>query len=137
MLNIRKIINEEDAMSNCKELTDTISYLYENNKQLREENAALKAENYKDTELQRLVEENARLQEQLRAAEKQNEFTLTEEEVQAIHEWQRKHNAEKHPDGYFGAIGGELSYQFTPTSIGMVGEVVCGCGQHFAFRNLD
>lgn len=59
-------------------------------------------------------------------------FPVTEEEYNAINEWQRKHDAEKHGLKTVherlragGAIGGRYFYKFVPTSIGVSGECVC------------
>lgn len=53
-------------------------------------------------------------------------------------EWIKKHNLKKHGSEtvYCGAIGGGMTYIFTPTSIGTVGKIRCSCGEEFCFRNL-
>lgn len=75
-------------------------------------------------------------------------FGISEEESKAIAEWQKKHDAEVHgldTDrkrlSAGGAIGGCYSYEFTPTSIGVIG--VCKCGRckgkkngEFEFQSL-
>jgi hypothetical protein len=55
-------------------------------------------------------------------------FSLTEEQIKQVAEWaaeQDRKIAEKqgkdHP--YYGCSGGSLSYEFTPTSIGLVVKV--------------
>ena len=35
-----------------------------------------------------------------------------------------------------GCIGGSLTWCFTPTSIGTIGEVICSCGEKFTFQDL-
>nr|DAG04561.1 MAG TPA: hypothetical protein [Siphoviridae sp. ctDXu9] len=35
-----------------------------------------------------------------------------------------------------GCIGGSLTWCFTPTSIGTIGEVICSCGEKFTFQNF-
>lgn len=60
-------------------------------------------------------------------------FGISEEEDKAINEWKEKHDAEQHGLDNFqkrlnagGAIGGRFKYVFYPTSIGVIGECVCG-----------
>ena len=36
-----------------------------------------------------------------------------------------------------GCCGGRYTYQFVPTSIGTVGEVICSCGEKFTFQDLQ
>ena len=70
--------------------------------------------------------------------ELRNGFGITKEENNAIAEWERKHNLEKHGSEtvYYGAIGGGMTYIFVPTSIGTVCTVKCLCGEEFCFRDL-
>ena len=70
--------------------------------------------------------------------ELRNGFGITKEENNAITEWERKHNLEKHGSEtvYYGAIGGGMTYIFVPTSIGTVCTVKCSCGEEFCFRDL-
>ena len=70
--------------------------------------------------------------------ELRNGFGITKEENNAITEWERKHNLEKHGSEtvYCGAIGGGMTYIFVPTSIGTVCTVKCLCGEEFCFRDL-
>lgn len=61
-------------------------------------------------------------------------FFLYEEQSKAASDWKKSHDAEKHiPKGktqrYSGAIGGAYTYEFTPTSIGLVVKVSCCCGE--------
>ena len=70
--------------------------------------------------------------------ELRNGFGITKEENNAITEWERKHNLEKHGSEtvYYGAIGGGMTYIFVPTSIGTVCTVKCLCGEEFCCRDL-
>lgn len=63
---------------------------------------------------------------------------ILQEENKIITEWIKKHNLKKHGSEtvYCGAIGGGMTYIFTPTSIGTVGKIRCSCGEEFCFRNL-
>ena len=57
-------------------------------------------------------------------------FPISEKEQEKIREWKKNHQH------YGGAIGGTFTYEFTPTSIGTVGEIKCTCGEQFTFRDL-
>ena len=65
--------------------------------------------------------------------ELRNGFGITKEENNAITEWERKHNLEKHGSEtvYYGAVGGGMTYIFVPTSSGTVCTVKCLCGEEF------
>lgn len=104
---------------------------------LRKENNYLKNEYDKDKEI-------AKLKQQLEEARKDNRrgFPISEAEDKAITEWQEAHIKKKHWDKHhncpksFGAIGGNFTYEFTPTSIGIIGTVKCSCGESFDFQEL-
>ena len=105
---------------------------------LEKENKALKDEHYKDGELQRIQEELA----SLRRARYRG-FPISEEEQEKIREWQKEHDKEVHgvtdTKGYLtkaGAIGGDYTYEFIPTSIGTFGSVMCTCGAKFEFQGV-
>ena len=56
-----------------------------------------------------------------------------------IQEWKDTHFKEKHRDrnlNWAEAIGGRFTYTFIPTSIGVIGEVTCSCGESMTFSNL-
>ena len=70
-------------------------------------------------------------------------FPISEKEQEKIREWELKHDAEKHGLKTMeqrlragGCCGGRYTYQFVPTSIGTVGEVICSCGEKFTFQDL-
>ena len=55
------------------------------------------------------------------------EFKLNEKEAKLAEEFEKKH---RHPDVNKGAIGGHISYEFTPTSIGDAISIRCFvCGE--------
>lgn len=96
-------------------------------------------------ENERLQEENKELHGQIYEMEKDlnRGFLITEKEYEAIQAWIRKHNEEVHGADYSahkyrnsGAIGGAFTYEFIPTSIGVIGTVRCSCGESFIFQNL-
>jgi hypothetical protein len=105
---------------------------------LEKENKALKDEHYKDGELQRIQEELTSLK---RA--RYRGFPISEEEQEKIKEWQKEHDKEVHGvtdiKGRLtkaGAIGGDYTYEFIPTSIGTFGSIKCTCGAKFEFQEV-
>lgn len=109
-------------------------------KVLRKEISELKDSHYRDRELSRLKTELDNTKQDLRRG-----FPITEYELNKINEWKRKHEEEVHGlktiEGRLevqGCCGGVYEYRFTPTSIGIVGEVICSrCGDSFEFRELN
>jgi len=55
-------------------------------------------------------------------------FSLTEEEENKYKTWVKEHN-KICPIKDTGAIGGRISFQFTPTSLGLITIVKCACGE--------
>lgn len=62
-------------------------------------------------------------------------FHLDDAELEALSKWIAEHNkvCPFYDDGTTissksGAIGGRLTYAFTPTSIGLVSKIECACG---------
>ena len=53
-----------------------------------------------------------------------------------IQEWYKTHNDGKCVCGYHGAIGGNISFEITPTSIGDFLTVRCRCGATLEFEEL-
>ena len=105
---------------------------------LEKENKTLKDEHYKDGELQRLQEELTSLKGDLSRG-----FPISEKEQEKIREWELKHDAEKHGLKTMeqrlragGCCGGRYTYQFVPTGIGVIGEIICSCGEKFTFHNF-
>lgn len=65
-------------------------------------------------------------------------FSISDAEWDDIHAWQKSHIDEAHGgDEYAGAIGGRWTYSFIPTSIGVIGTVVCACGAEHTFQELS
>lgn len=118
---------------------DCIKSLEEYNQKQEQKIAALQAENnllkeefYKDKIIKRLKEEVSNLQSELRLS-----FDVSEEEWEEIKKWKKNHEQEKHEgNNYHGAIGGNYSYVFVPTSIGTIGTIRCSCGEEFTFQNI-
>ena len=58
-------------------------------------------------------------------------FELDDDQVTKLNKWLKRHN-KKCPDKFLdkqGAIGGRLSYHFTPTGVGTAAVVHCRCGK--------
>lgn len=53
---------------------------------------------------------------------------ITEEMYKKIDKWYETHNQGKCASGYHGAIGGNITFEITPTSIGNFITVKCSCG---------
>lgn len=126
----------------CDQFIKNIQYHYDlckrQNDRLREENAKLKDEHYKDEEIQMWKQKYEEAKQELYYG-----FGISEKEWEKIKEWKRKHEEEAH--GIItdrqrlkagGAIGGRYSYKFVPTSIGTSGTVICSCGAKFEFQEL-
>lgn len=133
-----------DMDTACEEFIKNVKYHYEHckavNDRLKKENAELKDEHYKDEELQKwkAIAEEAR-------ADCNRGFPISEREWEAVKAWMEQHDREAHSldsdiDAAFtkrgGAIGGNYKYEFVPTSIGVVGTVICSCGESFTFQEL-
>lgn len=120
-----------EILNNYEEKEETIKYL-------REENKRIKDEKYKDSELTSMKRELEGVKGDLYRG-----FPISIKEKKTIEEWRLKHEAEAHGRktleqrlSAHGAIGGSYTYVFTPTSIGVVGEVKCSCGETFTFQDL-
>lgn len=54
-------------------------------------------------------------------------FNLDINELSKLEQWDNDHKCELKE--YSGAIGGRLTFSFTPTGLGVVTKVKCGCGE--------
>ena len=110
-----------------QELYDHYRVIVSRNEYLEKENARLKEDTYKDEELSKMKEQYEKMKKAYFLG-----FPISEEEDKEIKEW-----IEKRPEFNEGAIGGRYTYQFTPTSIGMIGTVIDGMtGEKFTFQEL-
>ncbi len=66
-------------------------------------------------------------------------FEMNDVERQRADEWRLKHNEEKHAGDspYAGACGGSLTYEFTPTGLGVAVWVRCMCGEKGECTDFD
>ena len=62
--------------------------------------------------------------------------TITPEMHKEMQEWYRTHNDGKCANSYHGAIGGNVTFEITPTSIGDCITVKCGCGAELDWEEL-
>ena len=129
-----KVTDMQEAKDTLNELFDDIGKYVEKCEKTKKE-ALEKVENWnKDEEIIKLKEEIKRLNKELNGG---LGFFISVEEKNAIDTWIKQHIQEKHNgNSYAGTIGGRFTYEFTPTSIGEVGEIVCSCGEKFCFRDL-
>lgn len=135
-MNIRTIYPSDIALRMLGDVKASFEHVIEENNRFREKIKEYEKIGYESVEIQKLKEREKELKEELLSARTRNMFSLDNSEEQAISEWRKQHNKERHPNAHFGAIGGELTYKFTPTSIGMIGEVFCICGEKFVFRSI-
>ena len=97
-------------------------------KRLEEENKKLKEETWKDEELSEMKAQLEKMR-----ADCYRGFSITESEHKKIQNWKMKHEKEKHN---LTTIGGNYTYYFTPTSIGIIGTIKCTCGEKFTFCEI-
>lgn len=57
-----------------------------------------------------------------------HQYALEDDELAKLNAWDHQCKWHGTPDRYAGAIGGELTFSFTPTSLGRIAKVRCGCG---------
>ena len=94
---------------------------------LKKENAELKSEHYKDEQLSNMKDKLNKMEKDYYRG-----FPITENEKKQIDNFINKYRGKN-----FGAIGGAFTYKFTPTSIGIVGEVIAPNGESFTFKELS
>jgi hypothetical protein len=86
-----------------------------------------------------LEKQNKELEEQVKELNKLTRFSITKKQQEQIKEWDKTHRCTLHKendcDKYVGAIGGHLTYEFHPTSIGTFITVKCACGEKLELDN--
>lgn len=112
-----------------EDINELVSYKDEVIERQKREIADLKDEHYKDGRIKEMEDYCETLRRNACLG-----FPVTQEEHKAINEWTNEHE-KKHPGGH-GCSGGKYKYEFVPTSIGVVGSIVCSCGEKFTFQDL-
>ena len=64
-------------------------------------------------------------------------FNLNEKQLIELEEWNKEHNKICPFYKNTGAIGGRLTYCFTPTSLGVIVEVKCACGKKIGITEYE
>ena len=93
---------------------------------LKKENAELKSEHYKDEQLSNMKDKLNKMEKDYYRG-----FPISQEEEEQINKFQDKYRK------YYGAIGGAFTYKFTPTSIGVIGEVIAPNSESLVFKDLS
>ena len=133
------LLSDETVRQYLKDVGDTVEILSREVDRLRNENNYLKAENYKDSELDDMKKRLENMQEYCKCA-----FDVPDYKKQALDEWQLKHMTEKHGYGKEGndkylslPVEMNFSYEFTPSTIGVFGTCSCGhCGEKFNISDV-
>ncbi len=61
-------------------------------------------------------------------------FTISPNEAAKIAEWESGHDC---TITAMGAIGGKLTYKFTPTTLGVCSKAECACGAELDFTDYE
>ena len=127
-----------ETVDNCMKM---LRYRFDDQKKtidnLRNQIKELTDSQYKDKKLQEMKAELEKMQREYNRG-----FPITDDEWKAIETWKEKHDREVHGltecnERIGGAIGGRYTFEFIPTTIGIIGTIKCGsCGEKFTFREL-
>jgi hypothetical protein len=79
--------------------------------------------------------ENDKLTIQLREALNKSRFSLSDDQEEKLKQWKETHEC-KHRNKSQGAIGGQYTYEFVPTSIGVFCSVKCSCGKSINISDI-
>ena len=62
-------------------------------------------------------------------------FELDEKQIEKFNQWNKAHR--KKCDADAGAIGGRLTFTFTPTGMGTITEIKCICGESINLTDFE
>ena len=127
MINVNVNELEHQSQNIVNDLLKRLRQLELSVKNLRKENAELKSEHYKDEQLSDMKDKLNKMKNDYYRG-----FPITEDEKKQIDNFINKYRGKN-----FGAIGGAFTYKFTPTSIGIAGEVIAPNGESFTFKELS
>ena len=127
MINVNVNELEHQSQNIVNDLLKRLRQLELSVKNLRKENAELKSEHYKDEQLSDMKDKLNRMKKDYYRG-----FPITEDEKKQIDNFINKYRGKN-----FGAIGGAFTYKFTPTSIGIAGEVIGPNGESLTFKELS
>jgi len=73
-----------------------------------------------------------------------NMFTIDDKQATQIKKWKKEHKCSLRTSDrgieeeiYVGAIGGAITYCFTPTGIGIIVEAKCACGEKLNVTDFE
>lgn len=84
---------------------------------------------------QKLKQENDELKIQLRESLNKSRFSLSDNQEEKLKQWKDTHKC-KNRNKSHGAIGGQYTYKFIPTSIGVFCSVKCSCGEELNISDI-
>ena len=129
---------EVETVDKCMKM---LRYRFDDQKKtidnLRNQIKELTDSQYKDKKLQEMKAELDKMQREYNRG-----FSITDDEWKTIETWKEKHDREVHGltecnEKVGGTIGGRYTFEFIPTTIGIIGIIKCGsCGEKFVFREL-
>lgn len=64
-------------------------------------------------------------------------FEIHPDEHQLFVKWDEEHKPVCPLKGNVGAIGGRLTFRFTPTGLGPITSVKCACGEKITLTNFE
>lgn len=118
-------------MENINQLVNTTAhYIKENEENLNNLKACILA-------MSNIIENKATKEKEKSADQPDYGFPISSKEYDDIVQWQQVHNSVCHPNQRPTTIGGQFSFEFTPTSLGAIGTCYCDSCRKTAFAISD